>query len=46
MESAIGSTPPAEFVEPKVLPEWKPFYGAQYALNAPQATMTAPTTTG
>jgi len=43
MESAIGSTPSADFVEPKVLPEWKPFYGAQYALNAPPSTKTTST---
>ena len=43
MDSAIGSTPPKDFVEPKVLPKWQPFYGAQYALNAPR--MPAPTST-
>jgi penicillin-binding protein 1A len=33
MDRAIGSTPAKDFVEPRVLPEWKPFEGAQYALN-------------
>jgi penicillin-binding protein 1A len=46
MDSAIGSTPPKDFVEPKVLPEWKPFDGAQYALNyvPPAAPPPAPAT--
>jgi penicillin-binding protein 1A len=51
MDSAIGSTPPRDFVEPRVLPEWKPFVGAQFALNAvpvappPAAPVVPPTTT-
>ena len=50
MDSAIGSTPPKDFVEPRVLPEWKPFVGAQFALNAvpaapPPAAPAVPATT-
>jgi penicillin-binding protein 1A len=48
MDSAIGSTPPKDFVTPRVLPEWKPFEGAQYALNRappPPAAVAPPTST-
>ena len=50
MGSAIGSTLPKDFVEPRVLPEWKPFVGAQFALNAvpvapPPPAPAVPTTT-
>src|SRR5437764_12623916 len=50
MDSAIGSTPPKDFVEPRVLPECKPFVGAQFALNAvpaapPPAAPAVPATT-
>jgi penicillin-binding protein 1A len=48
MDSAIGSTPPKDLVTPRVLPEWKPFEGAQYALNRappPPAAVAPPTST-
>lgn len=42
MEAALARTPPSDFREPKVWPEWKPFTRGQYALAWAPA---APTTT-
>jgi hypothetical protein len=45
MQSAIGSTPVRDWTTPRVLPVWKPFVGAQYALQyrpAPQPAPVAP----
>ncbi len=46
MEVALARTPPTDFREPKLWPEWKPFTRGQYALGAapaaePRETATA-----
>jgi len=43
MEVALARTPPTDFREPKVWPEWKPFTRGQYALGWAPATVEATT---
>ena len=43
MESAIGSSRPLDWTEPKVLPAWKPFTRGQYVIKpAPPPAPVAP----
>ncbi len=45
MEVALVRTPPSDFREPKLWPEWKPFTRGQYALAAAPTTESAEATT-